>query len=643
MVRIARTYEQNGKKMVVLEENGQQLAVSELQAIDAIAKKWFTIEGYKVENNRLVPDVAPNFINKSEVKTESAQKPYIETEERKADESFVDFTVKTLDGVRDAEYAKKLAGFISNDPEVLNGEEIWKAANNLRGSVKASDYREVINYTIFYKYLCENEKKFLRDEIRVEEKEYEAFFSDQTAIKALQDGIGYYIEPKYMFDNLISSSATKADIISAFSNVSNKCAESYKHIFTDSSSGTAKDLFEYMINLLSYLEAPEIKKILGTIGNIRIDVDKNYNSFKDLDLFGSVYEFFASKFAMSDKENGQYLTPYAVSKLIAAIASDRLSQNGITNNIILYDPACGSGSLLHKIGEAVKINGVSGDSIKYLGQDIQQVMVNDTKMSLMLRGETVRNCEIHRGDTLLNDWPFGESNVSVAVANPPYSLKWDPDTVIDDNRFKYGIAPKSKADLAFLQHCLYHIKQDGIAGIVLPHGVLFRGGSEETIRKALVQNRNIEAIIGLPSNLFYSTGIPTIIMILSKDRKHNTDGILFVDASNEFTKEKKQNELKQENILKIFNAVIRRAEIKGFSHIASYEEIAKNDYNLNIPRYVDTSDEEKEIRLDEIGSFKKLNAEIDDSYKKLRDMLSDMTSDDEDVLKQLKWIIDDLT
>lgn len=643
MVRIARTYEQNGKKMVVLEENGQQLAVSELQAIDAIAKKWFTIEGYKVENNRLVPDVAPNFINKSEVKTESAQKPYIETEERKADESFVDFTVKTLDGVRDAEYAKKLAGFISNDPEVLNGEEIWKAANNLRGSVKASDYREVINYTIFYKYLCENEKKFLRDEIRVEEKEYEAFFSDQTAIKALQDGIGYYIEPKYMFDNLISSSATKADIISAFSNVSNKCAESYKHIFTDSSSGTAKDLFEYMINLLSYLEAPEIKKILGTIGNIRIDVDKNYNSFKDLDLFGSVYEFFASKFAMSDKENGQYLTPYAVSKLIAAIASDRLSQNGITNNIILYDPACGSGSLLHKIGEAVKINGVSGDSIKYLGQDIQQVMVNDTKMSLMLRGETVRNCEIHRGDTLLNDWPFGESNVSVAVANPPYSLKWDPDTVIDDNRFKYGIAPKSKADLAFLQHCLYHIKQDGIAGIVLPHGVLFRGGSEETIRKALVQNRNIEAIIGLPSNLFYSTGIPTIIMILSKDRKHNTDGILFVDASNEFTKEKKQNELKQENILKIFNAVIRRAEIKGFSHIASYEEIAKNDYNLNIPRYVDTSDEEKEIRLDEIGSFKKLNAEIDDSYKKLRDMLSDMTSDDEDALKQLKWIIDDLT
>ena len=643
MVRIARTYEQNGKKMVVLEENGQQLAVSELQAIDAIAKKWFTIEGYKVENNRLVPDVAPNFINKSEVKTESAQKPYIETEERKADESFVDFTVKTLDGVRDAEYAKKLAGFISNDPEVLNGEEIWKAANNLRGSVKASDYREVINYTIFYKYLCENEKKFLRDEIRVEEKEYEAFFLDQTAIKALQDGIGYYIEPKYMFDNLISSSATKADIISAFSNVSNKCAESYKHIFTDSSSGTAKDLFEYMINLLSYLEAPEIKKILGTIGNIRIDVDKNYNSFKDLDLFGSVYEFFASKFAMSDKENGQYLTPYAVSKLIAAIASDRLSQNGITNNIILYDPACGSGSLLHKIGEAVKINGVSGDSIKYLGQDIQQVMVNDTKMSLMLRGETVRNCEIHRGDTLLNDWPFGESNVSVAVANPPYSLKWDPDTVIDDNRFKYGIAPKSKADLAFLQHCLYHIKQDGIAGIVLPHGVLFRGGSEETIRKALVQNRNIEAIIGLPSNLFYSTGIPTIIMILSKDRKHNTDGILFVDASNEFTKEKKQNELKQENILKIFNAVIRRAEIKGFSHIASYEEIAKNDYNLNIPRYVDTSDEEKEIRLDEIGSFKKLNAEIDDSYKKLRDMLSDMTSDDEDALKQLKWLIDDLT
>ena len=643
MVRIARTYEQNGKKMVVLEENGQQLAVSELQAIDAIAKKWFTIEGYKVENNRLVPDIAPNFINKSEVKTESAQKPYIETEERKADESFVDFTVKTLDGVRDAEYAKKLAGFISNDPEVLNGEEIWKAANNLRGSVKASDYREVINYTIFYKYLCENEKKFLRDEIRVEEKEYEAFFLDQTAIKALQDGIGYYIEPKYMFDNLISSSATKADIISAFSNVSNKCAESYKHIFTDSSSGTAKDLFEYMINLLSYLEAPEIKKILGTIGNIRIDVDKNYNSFKDLDLFGSVYEFFASKFAMSDKENGQYLTPYAVSKLIAAIASDRLSQNGITNNIILYDPACGSGSLLHKIGEAVKINGVSGDSIKYLGQDIQQVMVNDTKMSLMLRGETVRNCEIHRGDTLLNDWPFGESNVSVAVANPPYSLKWDPDTVIDDNRFKYGIAPKSKADLAFLQHCLYHIKQDGIAGIVLPHGVLFRGGSEETIRKALVQNRNIEAIIGLPSNLFYSTGIPTIIMILSKDRKHNTDGILFVDASNEFTKEKKQNELKQENILKIFNAVIRRAEIKGFSHVASYEEIAKNDYNLNIPRYVDTSDEEKEIRLDEIGSFKKLNAEIDDSYKKLRDMLSDMTSDDEDDLKQLKWLIDDLT
>ncbi|HNW88027.1 MAG TPA: N-6 DNA methylase, partial [Candidatus Limiplasma sp.] len=284
-----------------------------------------------------------------------------------------------------------------------------------------------------------------------------------------------------------------------------------------------------------------------------------------------------------------------VSLLMSEIVADHLK---LKREIEIYDPTSGSGSLLITIGQSVAKHMADSQRIKYYAQELKQNTYNLTRMNLVMRGIRPDNIVTRNGDTLEDDWPYFDDNdrertyqplyVDAVVSNPPYSQNWEPAGKEANPRFaRFGLAPKGKADYAFLLHDLYHLKPDGIMTIVLPHGVLFRGGEEGEIRKNLVEANHIDAIIGLPANIFFGTGIPTIIMVL-RQRRANTD-VLIVDASKGFEKVGKNNKLRASDIRRIADAVIGRAEIAGYARRVSRDQIRQNDYNLNIPRYVDSS------------------------------------------------------
>lgn len=319
---------------------------------------------------------------------------------------------------------------------------------------------------------------------------------------------------------------------------------------------------------------------------------------QDYDVLGFIYEYLISNFAANaGKKAGEFYTPHEVSQLMSDIIADYLKNR---DEISIYDPTSGSGSLLINIGKSVSKYVKDPNNIKYYAQELKQNTYNLTRMNLVMRGIIPGNITTRNGDTLESDWPYFDENdpertynplyVDAVVSNPPYSQNWEPTDRENDARYKsYGLAPKSKADYAFLLHDLYHLKSDGIMTIVLPHGVLFRGGEEGEIRKNLIEKNNIDTIIGLPANIFFGTGIPTIIMILKKN-KSNTD-VHIIDASKGFIKEGKNNKLRACDIKKIVDAVINRVDIPKFSKVVSRDEIRENDYNLNIPRYVDSSEE----------------------------------------------------
>ena len=276
--------------------------------------------------------------------------------------------------------------------------------------------------------------------------------------------------------------------------------------------------------------------------------------------------------------------------------------------------------------------GIARDEIEYFGQEKITETYNLSRMNLVMKGCKPAQIAVRNGDTLEDDWPYFDENtayqpvfVDAVVSNPPYSLNWETEGKENDVRFRgYGIAPKGKADYAFLLHSLYHLKPDGVMGIVLPHGVLFRGGTEGAIRKQLIENNQIETIIGLPANLFYNTPIPTLIMILRKNRTDD-DSVLFIDASKEYKGEKKQNVLTDANLDKIFKAVIERKDIDKFAHLAHKDEIIGHDYNLNIPRYVDTSEEEEDIDIDTVRTeIAKCKADEDAAIAGINKMMAEL-------------------
>ncbi|WP_370646137.1 type I restriction-modification system subunit M, partial [Sporolactobacillus sp. STSJ-5] len=355
------------------------------------------------------------------------------------------------------------------------------------------------------------------------------------------------------------------------------------------------------------------------------------------DVIGDAYEFLISQFASeAGKKAGEFYTPHEVSDMMARIVT--IGQES-KNLFSVFDPTMGSGSLMLNVRNYLNYP----DSVKYHGQELNTTTYNLAKMNLILHGVDKEDMRLRNGDTLNKDWPTDEPYTFDAVLmNPPYSAKWSADTTfLDDSRFnRYGrLAPKSKADFAFLLHGYYHLKDSGTMAIVLPHGVLFRGAAEGVIRKKLLEDGSIDTIIGMPANLFFGTSIPTTVIILKKNR--TSRDVLFIDASKEFTKGKNQNKLTKENINKIVDTYKKREDIEKYAHVASFDEIKENEFNLNIPRYVDTFEEEEPINIIELSKeIVSLNEEIAQSEKEFLKLLDELkvTDESKDIIAATKAV-----
>ena len=484
--------------------------------------------------------------------------------------------------------------------------KIWESANKMRSKIEANEYKDYILGFIFYKFLSDREEKYLatqgwdEDYMRVHlreeftetmEAEGDTPEYHENEVKSIQQTIGYFIG----YDNLFSTwldmgsdfnVANVRDALSAFSRLINSSHKKvFNGVFDTLQTGLSK------LGDSSNSQTKAISDLLHLIKDIPMDGKQDY------DVLGFIYEYLISNFAANaGKKAGEFYTPHEVSLLMSEIVADHLKDR---SEIKIYDPTSGSGSLLINIGKAVAKHMGESDKIKYYAQELKENTYNLTRMNLVMRGILPDNIVTRNGDTLEEDWPyFDESDpigtyeplyVDAVVSNPPYSQNWNPaDKEADPRYARFGLAPKGKADYAFLLHDLFHIKSDGIMTIVLPHGVLFRGGEEGEIRKNLIENNHIDAVIGLPANIFFGTGIPTIIMVL-KQKRDRTD-VLIVDASKGFEKVGKNNKLRASDIKKITDVVTKRLDVEKFSRVVSRDEIRANDYNLNIPRYVDSSE-----------------------------------------------------
>lgn len=456
--------------------------------------------------------------------------------------------------------------------------KIWATANELRKNIKASEYKDYILGFMFYKFLSDKELDFLEEnEGSIDEDLKNA---DDSMINYYKDNIGYFIGHDDLFQIWKTNKKLGAkDVSGAISRFNDSINEKNERFFKDIFSVLSSGLTKLGENADSRDAA--VRSIVDLIDQIPC-------KSKDYDVLGYIYEYLIKKFSSEAKKDGAFYTPHGLTSLMAKIAAERVKGR---ERISVYDPTAGTAGLLLNIGKEIG-RYINPDNISYYGQELITETCNLAKMNLFMQGLSIHNIKVRNGDTLKDDWPyFDESTayeaipVDVVVSNPPYSQGWDPNTYRLDPRFKYGLAPTGKADYAFLLHCLYHVKdKTGIMAIVLPTGVLFRGGTEYDIRKNLVDNHNIEAIIGFPTNMFFSTPIPVIVMVLSKGRRESD--ILFIDASEAFGKEGTQNILREMDIQRIADVINRRESIPDYSRLVSLEEIKNNDYNLNIPRYI---------------------------------------------------------
>lgn len=469
--------------------------------------------------------------------------------------------------------------------------KIWQSANNMRSKIEANEYKDYILGFIFYKFLSEKEEEvYVKDNGTREGIEEYLVESDLETVKYFQDKIGYFIEYKNLFSTWLNDKdfdvSNVSDALNAFNRlIANNYKKVYEKIFDTLQAGLSK------LGDSSGTQTKAIVALLNLIKDIPMDDKQGY------DVLGFIYEYLISMFAANaGKKAGEFYTPHEVSILMSEIVAHHLRNR---DKIDIYDPTSGSGSLLINIGKAVAKYMNDKNHIRYFAQELKENTYSLTRMNLVMRGILPSNIITRNGDTLADDWPYFDDNdkentytplfVDAVVSNPPYSQKWDSANMDNDARFKdYGLAPKSKADYAFLLHDLYHLRPDGIMTIVLPHGVLFRGGEEENIRTNLIEKNNIDAIIGLPANIFFGTGIPTIIMVLRKDKE--TSDVLIIDASKGFEKVGKNNKLRSSDIKRIVDTYVSKATIPGYSKLVSREEIQNNEYNLNIPRYVDSSE-----------------------------------------------------
>ena len=471
--------------------------------------------------------------------------------------------------------------------------KIWASANKMRSKIEANEYKDYILGFIFYKFLSDKEEELLRkddwtdDDIKNELKE-----ENQEDRAYIQQKLGYFIAYKNLFSTWVSpnSSFDSADVTNALLAFERNIYPSHKKVFNKIFITLQTGLSK--LGDTSGARTKAIYDLLKLIKEIPTDDSQDY------DVLGFIYEYLIGNFAAhAGKKAGEFYTPHEVALLMAEIVANHLKDR---NNIEIYDPTSGSGSLLINIGKAAAKHLRKRDSIKYFAQELKENTYNLTRMNLIMRGIKPENIQVRCGDTLDKDWPWFDDNdplrtynplyVDAVVSNPPYSQQWDNKNKDSEPRYKdYGVAPKGKADYAFLLHDLFHVKPQGIMTIVLPHGVLFRGKEEEKIRRNLIERNNIDAIIGLPANIFFGTGIPTIIMVLRQ--KRDRDDVLFIDASRLSEKVGKQNRLTASDIKRISDTYIERnPDDPTFARVVSREEIRRNEYNLNIPRYIDSAE-----------------------------------------------------
>lgn len=491
--------------------------------------------------------------------------------------------------------------------EELNSA-LWASADELRKTMSADVYKDYLLGLVFYKSLSDNilyevvdlledrEPKDLEEAQKIFEEVCQSDEAEDTKSEIIHQ-FGCFIEPKYTFTNFSKQINDRkfmlGDLGQAFRDIEQSQNHLYEGLFEDFDI-TSKDLGK---------TPAERNAVVSSV--IKRLADVNFRHY-DADALGDAYEYLISRFASeSGKKAGEFYTPRAVSQLLGMIVTQgKENKSGFS----IYDPTMGSGSLLLQAKNFIKdTKKVSlTDKIQYFGQEVKNQTYNLARMNMILHRVSGSQQHLRQGDTLGADWPSDEpTNFDSVVMNPPYSQNYDAsEGLLTDPRFSpyEKLPPKSKADFAFLLHGLYHLKDSGTMGIVLPHGVLFRGASEGVIRQKLLENGNIYAVIGLPPGIFFSTGIPTCIVVLRKG--HVSRDVLFIDASKEFKKDGPRNYLLPEHLDKIFNAYKERKDVEKFAKLVTFDEIKDNEFNLNIPRYVDTSEKEEEINLEEV--FKEL-------------------------------------
>ncbi len=501
---------------------------------------------------------------------------------------------------------------MTEDQKRLLEKQLWAVADTLRSSMNADEYKNYILGFIFYKYLSEKQEAYAESLLKSDKINFTALDekkkNDKEYIDAIKhaslEKLGFFLKPHQLFSYLVQKGkGERGDdtfileelkaVLNAIQQTSSgtESEDDFKGLFTD------VDLTSVRLGSSEKVKNERIIEILTHLSKIDFKLEDSKS-----DILGDAYEYLISEFAAgAGKKAGEFYTPSQVSRLMAMIVTE-----GKKKLRSVYDPTCGSGSLLLRIRDYASV-------AHYYGQERNPTTYNLARMNMILHGVHFSHFAIGHGDTLTDD-KFPDIQAEAVVANPPFGAQWkgetDPVLTADDRFSQYGrLAPKGAADYAFVTHMLHHLADNGTMAVVLPHGALFRGGAEGHIRKYIIERQNyLDAVIGLPPNLFYGTSIPAAILIFKKCRKDD-DGVFFIEASREFRKGKNQNHLDSEHIEKIFKTYQARTDVEKYAHNASLEEVKENDFNLNIPRYVDTFENEEPIDLDTVaGELQALKA-----------------------------------
>jgi len=522
------------------------------------------------------------------------------------------------------------------------GNTLWSIADQLRGAMDADDFRDYMLSFLFLRYLSDNYETAAKKELG---RDYPDVGGDARKVplalwyannpddipefeKQMRRKVHYVIKPEHLWNSIANMARTQnAELL-------NTLQAGFKYIETESFESTFQGLFSEID-----LSSPKLGKTYvdrnAKLCTIIQKIAEGLAEFStDIDALGDAYEYLIGQFAAgSGKKAGEFYTPQQISDILSAIVTldSQEPKTGAKKRLeSVMDFACGSGSLLLNVRK--KVSKAGGTIGKIFGQEKNITTYNLARMNMLLHGVKDSEFEIYHGDTLLNEWdimreqnPAKKPSFDAIVANPPFSYRWEPtDALADDVRFKsHGLAPKSAADFAFLLHGFHYLKEEGVMAIILPHGVLFRGGAEERIRTKLLKDGHIDTIIGLPPNLFYSTGIPVCILVLKKCKK--PDDVLFINAAEHFVKGKRQNQLRDEDIAKIIETYQFRKEEDRYSRRVEMAEIEKNDFNLNISRYISTAEAEPEIDLEAThGELVKIEEAIDKATAQHNEFLAQL-------------------